>query len=78
VTNTASFDIPGNEVSQNAGYNNFAPADPGNASPLPTGCGTQNAAPGAGGIYSCAGGLGLVGHTIGAPRQIQMSLHLDF
>jgi hypothetical protein len=78
VTNTASFDVPGNEVSQNAYYNNVAPADPGNASPLPTGCGTNNAAPGAGGIYYCAGGLGIVGHTIGAPRQIQMSLHLDF
>ncbi len=78
VTNTSSFDIPGNEVSQNAYYNNLAPADPGLASPLPTGCGTNNAGPGAGGIYYCAGGLGLVGHTIGAPRQIQMSLHLDF
>jgi len=77
VTNTASFDVPGNEVSQNPAYNNFAPADPGNASVLPSNCAT-NPTPGAGGIYECAGGLGLVGHTIGAPRQIQMSLHLDF
>jgi hypothetical protein len=77
VTNTASFDVPGNEVSQNPAYNNFAPSDPGNASVLPSNCAT-NPTPGAGGIYTCAGGLGLVGHTIGAPRQIQMSLHLDF
>ncbi|HTW62372.1 MAG TPA: carboxypeptidase regulatory-like domain-containing protein [Terracidiphilus sp.] len=64
VTNTASFDIPGNEVSQNAGYNNFpSPGQP---------------VEGSGGLYSAPGGLGLVGHTIGAPRQIQMSLHFDF
>ncbi len=78
LTNTTSFDVPGNEVSQNANYNNLVPADPGNASTLPTGCGTSSAAPGFGSIYSCPGGLGLVQHTIGAPRQIQMSLHLDF
>jgi hypothetical protein len=78
LTNTTSFDIPGNEVSQNSGYNSYAPADPGLVSPLPTGCGTSSAAAGYGGIYSCPGGLGIVTHTIGAPRQIQMSLHLDF
>ncbi len=45
VTNTASFDIPGNEVSQNAGYNNFAPEDPTNASVLPSSC-ANNPTPG--------------------------------
>ncbi|HTW78311.1 MAG TPA: carboxypeptidase regulatory-like domain-containing protein [Terracidiphilus sp.] len=78
LTNTTSFDIPSNEVSQNAGYNNYAQPDPTNASPLPTGCGTSSAAPGFGGTYSCPGQLGIVEHTIGAPRQIQMSLHFDF
>jgi len=78
LTNTTSFDIPGNEVSQNSGYNAFPPDDPGNASPLPTGCGTSSAASGAGDLYSCPAGLGLITHTIGAPRQIQMSLHFDF
>ena len=79
VTNTASLDVPGNEVSQNANYNSFPAglSSPG-ISPLPTGCGTTSAAVGAGGLYSCPAGLGVVTHTIGAPRQIQMSLHLDF
>jgi hypothetical protein len=64
LTNTTSFDVPGNEVSQNASYNNFpAPDQP---------------ATGPGGLYSAPGGLGLVQHTIGSPRQIQMSLHFDF
>jgi len=79
LTNTTSFDVPGNEVSQNAGYNAF-PQFP-NSSPnaptqvLSTGCGTNNQADG---FYSCPSGLGIVTHTIGSPRQVQMSLHLDF
>ncbi len=64
LTNTTSFDIPGNEVSQNAGYNAF----PSSGEPVT----------GAGGLYSSPAGLGIVTHTIGSPRQIQMSLHLDF
>jgi hypothetical protein len=72
LTNTTSFDIPGNEVSQNAAYNSFPTTG---TAVLPTGCGTQNPV---NNFYSCPGGLGLVGHTIGSPRQIQMSLHLDF
>jgi hypothetical protein len=78
LTNTSSFDVPGNEVSQNAGYNAFPPGDPQLTSPLPTGCGTNNPQPGYGNIYYCPSGLGIVTHTIGAPRQIQMSLHFDF
>jgi hypothetical protein len=62
VTNTTSFDVPGNEVSQNAEYNSFPYA--GEAT--------------FGGLYSAPSGLGIVTHTIGSPRQIQMSLHLDF
>ena len=61
LTNTTSFDVPGNEVSQNQFYDAFpvsgtAPSD----------------------FYSAPSGLGIVTHTIGSPRQIQMSLHLDF
>ena len=72
LTNTSSFDIPGNEVAQNFGYNSF-PAS--GTTVLPTGCGTAGAV---NNFYSCPGGLGVVQHTIGSPRQIQMSLRLDF
>jgi hypothetical protein len=78
LTNTTSFDVPGNEVSQNQNYNPDPPALPSGTSPLPTGCGTSSAATGAGGLYYCPSGLGIVTHTIGSPRQIQMSLHFDF
>jgi len=78
VTNTTSFDVPGNEVAQNFNYNSFPGALPAGTSPLPTGCGTPSAATGAGGLYYCPASLGVVQHTIGAPRQVQMSLHLDF
>jgi len=72
LTNTTSLDVPGNEVSQNAYYNSF----PASGTPvLPTGCGTSAAADN---FYSCPGGLGIVTHTIGSPRQIQMSLRLNF
>ena len=78
LTNTTSFDVPGNEVSQNQNYNPDPPALSSGASVLPTGCGTSSAATGAGGLYYCPSGLGIVTHTIGSPRQIQMSLHFDF
>jgi hypothetical protein len=58
LTNTSSFDVPGNEVSQNENYNNFPTA----GQPL----------------YNAPFGLGVVTHTIGSPRQIQMSLGLTF
>ncbi len=72
LTNTTSFDIPGNEVSQNAFYNAFPSAG---EPVLPSGCtgtGPCNS------LYSFPSGLGIVTHTIGSPRQIQMSLHVDF
>jgi hypothetical protein len=78
LTNTSSFDVPGNDVSQNAYYNAFPSSVASGADVLPTGCGTASAASGAGDLYSCPSGLGIVTHTIGSPRQIQMSLHLDF
>jgi hypothetical protein len=79
VTNTASFDIPQDNVNQNFGFNNVpvAPNLPGmNPNPVATGCDTQSPVQGA--LYNCPVGLGIVKHTIGAPRQIQMSLHLNF
>jgi hypothetical protein len=42
---------------------------------LPSGCGTPNQI---NGFYNCPFGLGNVNKTIGSPRQIQMSLRLNF
>ena len=81
LTNTASFDVPGNEVSQNQNYNSF-PAYPNSGPGAPTGalpsspCGVGNDTNT--GFYNCPFGLGFVTHTIGSQRQIQMSLGLTF
>lgn len=72
VTNTASFDIPIDDVSQNAFYNQFPVVG---TTPLPTGCSTSHPTSG---FYNCPSGLGAVNKTIGSPRQIQMSMHLQF
>ncbi len=75
LTNTTSFDIPGNEVSQNADYNAFpTPGTP----VLPGTCSAGGVGTVSGSFYACPSGLGIVTHTIGSPRQFQMSLHLDF
>ncbi|NYF53141.1 TonB-dependent receptor [Tunturiibacter gelidoferens] len=73
LTNTSSFDVPGNEVAQNVNYNGFPAAG---TPVLPTGCNTTT--PGTGSFYNCPSGLGTVTHTIGSPRQIQMSLRFLF
>jgi len=75
LTNTSSFDIPGNEVSQNAGYNAFPI---GGTPVLPGTCNASGQGTVSGSFYSCPSGLGIVTHTIGAPRQIQMALSLTF
>jgi len=78
VFNTTSFDIPTNNVTQNAGYNN-APSLASSYSevaPTPAQCQANN--PPANTFYSCPTGLGVVKHTIGSPRQIQMSLRFNF
>ncbi|ADW71046.1 outer membrane beta-barrel protein [Granulicella tundricola] len=62
LTNTSSFDIPTDNVSQNEGYNN-APEYSTDPYSLYT---------------KTPGGLGITKHTIGAPRQIQMALHFLF
>jgi Carboxypeptidase regulatory-like domain/TonB dependent receptor len=78
LTNTSSFDIPGDDVTQNAAYNNAPNLSSSytEVAPTPQQC-QQNNAP-TNTFYSCPTGLGLVKHTIGSPRQIQMSLHLNF
>jgi hypothetical protein len=72
LTNTASFDVPIDDVSQNQYYDQFPVQG---TTPLPTGCGTQNAVSG---FYNCPASLGAVNKTIGSPRQIQMTLRVDF
>jgi hypothetical protein len=70
ATNTASFDIPIDDVSQNAFYNQFPVVG---TTPRPTSCDSTNT-----GFYNCPSGLGVTNKTIGAPRQIQMSLRFVF
>jgi hypothetical protein len=74
LTNTTSFDVPGNNVTQNGGYNPF----PIQGQPaLPTGCGQgSNTTPSS--FFNCPSGLGITKNAIGSPRQIQMSLRLQF
>ena len=72
LTNTASFDIPIDNVDQNLFFNDF----PTVGTPAkPTSCGDNNQ-----GFYSCpsASGLGITNKTIGSPRQVQMSLSVLF
>ncbi|MGD0891795.1 MAG: TonB-dependent receptor [Terracidiphilus sp.] len=73
LTNTTSFDIPGNEVTENENYNSFPTAG---MTPAPTGCGAFGTQTNTS-FYNCPV-VGIVTHTIGSPRQIQMSLHFDF
>ena len=72
LTNTASFDIPIDDVSQNINFNGFPVVGQAGAT---TPCNTDFTA-----IYVCPSlsGLGITNKTIGHPRQIQMSLHLVF
>ena len=72
LTNTTSFDIPINNVSQNLFFNDF----PVYGTPAMYNCNNLSQPS----FYSCPtlSGLGVVNKTIGSPRQIQMSLHLNF
>jgi hypothetical protein len=74
LTNTTSFDVPGNEVFQNQYYNQFPVAG---QTALPTGCDSEGNQTNSS-FFNCPTGLGYVTHTIGSPRQIQMSLALTF
>jgi hypothetical protein len=74
LTNTASFDIPIDDVSQNINFNGFpVVGTPATLTP----CNTNFT----GSLYVCpttGSGLGVTNKTIGSPRQIQMSLSLTF
>jgi len=76
ITNTPSFDIPVDDVTQNENFNGF----PLQGTPaLPTVACTANPDNGANtGFYNCPQGLGVVNKTIGSARQMQMSLKLTF
>ena len=72
LTNTASFDIPVDNVSQNANFQDYPyQGQPATTTP----CDTTYTA-----LYVCSslGGLGITNKTIGSSRQIQMSLALTF
>jgi hypothetical protein len=71
VTNTPSFDIPVDNVSQNLFFNDFPVY--GTPSLYTKSCS-------GGTFYSCPtlSGLGITNKTIGGNRQIQMALHLTF
>jgi hypothetical protein len=75
LTNTSSFDVPGNEVFQNGEFN-AAPVM--GTAPTPGVCNAQGSGTITNSFYNCPAGLGIVTHTIGSPRQIQMSLQLSF
>jgi hypothetical protein len=72
LTNTASFDIPIDDVSQNINFQGFPYVT--QPSTIPP-CDTTYTA-----LYVCPtlSGLGITNKTIGSPRQIQMSLSLSF
>ncbi|HLX86748.1 MAG TPA: TonB-dependent receptor [Terriglobales bacterium] len=74
LTNTASFDIPIDDVSQNINFQGFPVVNtPATLNPCNTGF--------SGSLYVCpttGSGLGVTNKTIGSPRQVQMSLSLTF
>jgi hypothetical protein len=74
LTNTTSFDVTGDQVSQNVDYNGYPITG---TTPAPTGCNAQGQQSNTS-FYNCPAGLGITLHTIGSPRQVQMSLRLDF
>jgi hypothetical protein len=77
LTNTASFDIPIDDVSQNPSFNGFpAVGLPATLSSSTSKCNNSFS----GSLYVCPSlsGLGVTNKTIGSPRQIQMSLSLTF
>jgi Carboxypeptidase regulatory-like domain len=72
LTNTASFDIPIENITQNINFNGFPyVGQPATTTP----CDTSFTA-----LYQCpsSSGIGITNKTIGSPRQVQMSLSLIF
>jgi hypothetical protein len=71
MTNTPSFDIPVDNVTQNLAFSQF---------PIQNSCPSPSiSTPGCtGSFFNSPGGLGQVTKTIGSSRQVQMSLSLTF
>jgi hypothetical protein len=74
LSNTTSFDVTGDQVSQNEDYNGYPVSG---TTPAPTGCDASGQQSNTS-FYNCPAGLGITLHTIGSPRQVQMSLRLEF
>ena len=77
LTNTASFDITIDDITQNPGFQGF----PKQGTPaVPAGGGCNNSFDQTVSLYVCPGlsGLGVTNKTISSPRQVQMSLALTF
>jgi hypothetical protein len=76
LTNTASFDITIDDITQNPSFNGF----PKEGTPATGTGGCNNSFDQSKGLYVCPGlsGLGVTNKTIGSPRQVQMSLSLSF
>ncbi len=78
LTNTPSFDIPIDNVTQNLAFSQY-PQQGQPSVPTPTQCSNNGGNPFVTGyFYNCPGGLGQVTKTIGSSRQVQMSLSLTF
>jgi hypothetical protein len=78
LTNTPSFDIPIDNVSQNLTFSQV-PVQGTNSVPSPATCAANGGSPFVTNyFYQCPTGLGQVTKTIGSARQIQMSLSLSF
>jgi hypothetical protein len=83
LTNHASFDVPIDNVSQNLSFNP-TPAQansgvPNSPVPSASACAANGGNPFVSNFfYQCPTGLGQTVHTIGSPRQIQMSLAFTF
>jgi hypothetical protein len=80
LTNTPSFDVPIDNVTQNENFIQF-PQQGQPGVPGPALCAADNNTAGpftTGNFYNCPGGLGQTTKTIGSSRQVQMSLGLTF
>jgi hypothetical protein len=73
IFNHPSFDTPNNNVE----FNPFFANPPQYSPPFPV-AGQQNCTANNGYVCPPSGQLGIIQHTIGSPRFLQMALHLTF
>jgi hypothetical protein len=78
IFNHPSFDTPNNNVEYNPSFNNPPTYGPGGANPFPPPGTQHNCTVDLGYVCPPSGSLGVIQHTIGSPRFMQMSLHLTF